>query len=117
MPWPKDNASPPAYRTSPALKRRPRRRGSARSPEVTTANCLRRLDLHTDDVAVRVLWDHIGLNLVPVTVVEELHRLLRPTELTGNLANDEVLKQQPSGLNRVLRPVRREPGQPAAQPG
>ncbi len=55
MPWPKDNASPPAYMTSPALKWRPRRRDRGRSPEVTTANCLRRLDLHTDDVAVRVL--------------------------------------------------------------
>ena len=66
------------------------------------------LDLDAYHGAGRVFQHHIYLHLVAVPVVEELDGLLGPGELTGHLADREILQQRPNWgkqLGRGLWPA------------
>src|ERR1044071_1068816 len=76
--------------------------------EVIIADRLRRFDLDADYLTGCVLKHHVHLDLVAVTIVEQLNWLLIPGELARNLADRKVFQQRPHGGGRVFGSILRQ---------
>ena len=89
----------------------------AQPAEVLGSDSLGSLDFDADHGASRVLQHHVDFHLIAVAVMEKLHGLFSPSELSRDLANREVLQQRPNVGSRILGSVLSHTAEPPAEAG